>query len=203
MKKAILTLIVLVISTLTLLSQTEVTTKDGKKIILNDDGTWKYAEQVLVTNPIPNNSDCSEFIISQKDKMTGKTNVSSKDVLVVSKDGSKNGFGILILMATKGSIILSIQAVGAGNCIDDDDKMNVLFRDGTRLVLSNDADFNCEANYTQYFGGVFGKKKELILFRTKEVETIRVWTSDGYVEEDFSPEQSNQLMKTIDCLLNN
>ena len=42
MKKPILTLTVLVISTFSLFAQTEATTKDGKKVILNEDGTWKY-----------------------------------------------------------------------------------------------------------------------------------------------------------------
>jgi len=81
--------------------------------------------------------------------------------------------------------------------------MNVLFRDGSRIELINDGKFNCDAKFTQYFGGVFGKKKELEMFRTKEVETIRIWTSKSYVEEDFTSEQSKQLLHTVDCLLNN
>jgi len=68
--------------------------------------------------------------------------------------------------------------------------------------LTNDSDFNCDAKYKQYFGSAFGKKKELEMFKSKEVETVRIWTSDGYVEEDFSPEQSKQLMRTVSCLTN-
>jgi hypothetical protein len=203
MKKKILTLTVLAISTFSLFAQTEATTKDEKKVILNDDGTWKYSEQKIITSQAKDNSNCSKYISTEIDKVTGESSIAAKDMLIVSKDGGKKGFGIFIMKSQRGSIIFSIQAVGAGNCIDDDDKMNVLFRDGTRIALTNDSDFNCDAIYTQYFGGVFGKKKELEMFRTKEVETIRIWTSDGYVEEDFTADQSKEFMKTVDCLLNN
>jgi len=40
------------------------------------------------------------------------------------------------------------------------------------------------------------------MFTTKEIETMRVWTQKGYVEKDFSSDQSKQFMKTVDCLLN-
>jgi hypothetical protein len=98
---------------------------------------------------------------------------------------------------------MSIQAAGAGSCINDDNKMNVLFRDGTRIEVLNSGKFNCEGKFTLYLGGVFGKKKELDLFKSKEVETMRVWTSNGYVEKDFTPEQSKKLMNTMSCLWNN
>ena len=203
MKKTIFTISILVFTVLSTFAQTEATTNDGKKVILNDDGTWKYVETIIEKQEPVNSSDCSNYISTEVDKVTGESIVGAKEMLIVSKDGGKNGFGFYILKTDRGSIIFSIQAVGAGNCIDDDDKMNVLFRDGTRIELVNDADFNCDAKYTQYFGGVFGRKKELEMFRTKEVETIRIWTSDGYVEEDFNSEQSKQLLHTVDCLLNN
>ena len=134
--------------------------------------------------------------------MTGKSSTTSTETLMISDDGGKNGFGFYF-MDLSGTIVFSIQAVGAGSCIDDDNKMLVLFRDGTRLELVNNAKFNCDANFTLYFGGSFGKKKHLEKFRTKEIETMRIWTSKSYVEEDFSPDQSKQFMKTVDCLLNN
>ena len=202
MKKTILTLMLLTISTFSLIAQTEAITKDGKKVILNEDGTWKYVEKEVVINTTNSEYDCNNYISTEVEKMTGESTVAAKEMLIVSKDGGKKGFGFYILKSSRGSIIFSIQAVGAGSCIDDDDKMNVLFRDGTRIALTNDSDFNCDAKYTQYFGSAFGKKKELEMFKTKEVETIRIWTSDGYVEEDFTPEQSKQLMRTVSCLTN-
>lgn len=202
MKKIISTISVLVITAFSVFSQNQATTTDGKKVILNEDGTWKYIEAEKQIKYSENNSDCSVYISTDLDKVTGKSTVAAKDMLIVSKDGGKKGFGIYVLKGSN-SIIFSIQAVGAGNCIDDNNKMNVLFRDGTRLELVNEGKFNCDAKYTQYFGGAFGKRSELELFRTKEVETIRIWTSKSYVEENFTSIQSRELISVVDCLSKN
>lgn len=203
MNKLILTISILLLAVASTFAQTEATTTDGKKVILNSDGTWEYAETKIEKTERTDNSDCSNYISTEVDKVTGSSTVAAKDMLIVSRDGGKNGFGIYVLKSERGSIIFSIQAVGAGNCIDDKNKMNILFRDGTRLELINDGKFNCDAKYTQYFGGVFGKKKELEMFRTKEVETMRIWTSRSYVEENFTSDQSKELMNVVNCLLNN
>src|SRR5690554_1733629 len=199
MKKLIFTISILTLTVFSIFAQTEAITKDGKTVILNDDGTWKYAEPT--TAPTTISLECSDLISTETDKMTGKSTTASKETLIISEDGGKTGFGIFI-MDLSGSLVFSIQAVGAGSCIDDDNKMNVLFRDGTRLELVNNGKFNCDGKFTLYFGGSFGKKKELEIFRTKEVETMRIWTSKSYVEKDFSSDQSKELMKTVDCLLN-
>ncbi len=200
MNKFILSILILTITSFSVFAQTEATTNDGKKVILNEDGTWKYSEVTIAETKL--SLECSDLISTKTDKMTGKSSTSSTETLIISDDGGKNGFGIYF-MDLSGTIVFSIQAVGAGSCIDDDNKMNVLFRDGTRLELINNAKFNCDAKFTLYFGGSFGKKKELEIFRTKEIETMRIWTSKSYVEKDFSSDQSKQFMKTIDCLMNN
>ena len=89
--------------------------------------------------------------------MTGKTSTSAKETLIISDDGGKNGFGIFI-MKESNSIIFSIQAVGAGSCIDDDNKMNVLFRDGTRLHLVNDGKFIVKPNSLNILEVLSGKR---------------------------------------------
>jgi hypothetical protein len=193
--RTVFTLTMLFFTTVTTFGQVEATTKDGKNIILNSDGTWKYNETV---KELKTNFECDDLVANETDKVTGKTARGSKESILVSKDG-KNGFGFYLFEGSN-SIILSATAVGAGGCIDDTNKMNVLFRDGTRLELVNNGKFNCESNFTLYFGGVFGKKKELEQFKTKEIETMRIWTSKSYVEEDFTPENSKAFMKTFECL---
>lgn len=201
MKKLFLTTLIFAISTIQLIAQTEATTNQGKKVILNDDGTWKYKEnEIIKTNENnPSTENCSKYIVTTEDKVTGKTSTASKDMLIVSKNGGKKGFGIFLMKGEK-SVIMSIQAVGAGGCIDDKAKMNILFRDGSRLELSNDGKFNCDAKYTLYFGGYFGKKKELEQLKTKEIETMRIWTSKSYVEENFTNDDSKELMESLTCL---
>lgn len=182
------------------LAQTQATTKDGREVVLNSDGTWKYVE----SNGSSNGSvslECSELVSSKVDKMTGETSVSASEAIIVSDDG-KEGIAIYLLQGNPGGarLIFILKAIGAGNCIDDDDKMNVLFSDGSRLEIENDGDFNCDAEFTVYFGGVFGKKREWTMLKEKRIESMRVWTTKGYVEEDFTEDQGEIVKATINCL---
>lgn len=201
MNKVISTISILLLAVVSTFAQIEATTYDGKKVILYSDGSWKYAETNIDKAESIDNSDCSNYITKEFDKVTGNTTVAAKNMLIVSGEGSKYAFGIYVMKGKRDTIIFVIRAVGAESCIDDNSNMNVLFRDGTRLKLINDGKFNCESRYTQYFGGIFGKKKELEMFRTKEVETMRIWTSKGYVEENFTSDQSKDLMNVVNCLL--
>jgi len=49
MKKMFLTLTLLIISTLSLTAQTEATTKEGKKVVLNEDG-YTTKDCLIVSN---------------------------------------------------------------------------------------------------------------------------------------------------------
>ncbi|PKA82356.1 hypothetical protein ATE92_0484 [Ulvibacter sp. MAR_2010_11] len=204
MKRVLLTIAISFSFSQFLSSQINATTLDGDKVLLNENGTWTYVENDThdATENTELSSDCSSYISTETDKMTGKSSTGANEKLIISEDGGKTGFGILMLNSSSSkSLILSIQAVGAGSCVDDDNKINILFRDGSRLELVNDGKFNCDAKMTLYFGGVFGKKKQLEELAAKEIETMRVWTSKSYVERDFSSAQSKQFMKTISCLI--
>ena len=200
--KKITTILMIVLLTATFaFGQTQkATTENGKKVILNDDGTWKYADTIktVTTNLDPN--DCSNWIKTKEDKVSGESYTSMKEYLIVSKDDGKNGFGISLMLSGKSSIILSVKAAGASGCIDKGSKINILFTDGTRLELASAEDFNCKGNATLYFGDVFGKKKQLAELQTKKIEVMRVWTSESYVEEKFEDEQAEQFKNALNCL---
>ena len=200
MKKLTAYLFILTAYQLSVNAQIKATTEEGKDVILNSDGTWEYVEQTNSSSE-PLSLECADLTTTDTDKMTGKSTTGAKETLIISEDGGKTGFGIYVFKSQK-SLIYSMQAVGAGSCIDDEDKANILFRDGTRIELINDAKFNCDAKFTLYFGGIFGKKRELELLATKEIETMRIWTSDSYVEKDFTSEQSKKLMAITACLNN-
>jgi hypothetical protein len=76
----------------------------------------------------------------------------------------------------------------------------VLFRDGQRLELENDSDFNCNAESTLYFGGVFGKTKQLTQLRSTEIATLRVWTRGEFVQRDLASADSQRLRLGFTCL---
>lgn len=181
-------------------SQIEATTNDGKKVVLHDNGTWEYIESPLKASNEEIELTCENLISTEYDKMTGKTTTAIKESIIVSDDGGKTGFGIYLLKGGKNSYGMLISVVGAGSCIEDDGKADVLFRDGTRQGYLNNGSFNCDQLFSLYFGGIHGKKSEVDKFTSKEVEAMRVWTSKGYVEKNFSEYQSQQLMKAFQCL---
>lgn len=200
MKRNIIILFFAVLTITNIFAQTqEAITSTGKKVILNPDGTWNYVEveKDIILNP----SDCNNWIETVTDKVSGRISTGAKKLLIVSTDDGKTGFGIHMIIMEKGQLILSIQAVGAGSCIDEGDKINLLFTDGSRLELASDGKFNCEGNATVYFGGIFGKKAQLNILKTKKIETMRVWTSDSYVEKDFTEENQNEFFHVINCLI--
>jgi len=200
MKKITMTLLTVLMTMTVAFGQTqEATTADGKKVILNSDGTWKYAEVENDTAKV-NSSDCSNWIATETDKVSGNTSTAAKNTLIVSTDGGKTGFGIFMMQSSKGGLILVIRAVGAGSCIDEGAKINILFTDGSRLELASEGDFNCKGKATVYFGGVFGKKKQLEELKTKKIQTMRVWTSDSYVEKDFTTDNQEEFYNVINCL---
>ncbi len=53
---------------------------------------------------------------------------------------------------------------------------------------------------TVYFGDIFGKKKQLEELKTKKIQTMRVWTSDSYVEKDFTTDNQDEFYNVINCL---
>jgi uncharacterized protein DUF3157 len=175
-------------------AQTEATTNDGQKVVLNDDGTWQFAIEEVTS------FECEDLILVETDKMTATSIISAKKRVNVYNANESNGFGIFVYL-DKREIVFSIKVKGASECIQTDSKILVLFRNGKRMELKNQGDANCNANFFLYFEGSHGQKKELKMFADKEVESFRIWTAKSYVEQDFTPNQSKQFMKTVECLM--
>lgn len=197
MKRTIFTITALVFVVFSIFSQIEATTSTGKKVILNPDNTWTFKD----TEGLDYDCNCNDYISTQEDKVTGTVMVAAKVIVTISADPEK---GCLIIDFMKGgtkTLIISFHAFGASSCVDKENKINILFRDGTKIELSNKSNFNCDNKLSEYLGGLFKKDYELELLRTKEMETIRVWTSKGFVEENLSVSQSKNIKLTIDCLM--
>lgn len=198
--KSPLTLVLLFLTSIVLYGQTEATTKDGKKAILNNDGTWKYVEEKQIKLP-DNLEDCSNWIETTEDRVSGKKTTGSKETLVISEDGGNSGLGIHWFLSGK-TAVLVVAAVGASGCIEAKSKINFLFKDGTRLELITNTEFNCDNRATTYFLGGFGKRSQLEELISKKIETMRVWTSKSNVEQNFDDIQAETFMRTGKCIFN-
>jgi len=175
--------------------QLRATTESGDVVLLKDDGKWEY---LVDDSTSVVEYSCENVMKVTVDKVSGKSFRSMRGRVICSDD-SENG---LSFMMTKGSssLILCIRAFGSGSCIGEDQKVNFLLEGDVRLTLKHDSDFNCKNKFLLYFGGVFGKRKELALFQSKLIKTVRVWTTDGYVEEDLSEDQARKLRKAFECI---
>ncbi len=194
MKRVLVVSVMIVMSTI-VFGQIKATTNDGREVLLDKDNTWSFIEKELVVN---DECDCSKLISTEVDVVTGKSSVGSVQSLIVSKS-DEYGFAIYLVKGGS-SIIVSMQVIGAGNCIDDNDKMNILFTDGTRLEMTNMKDFNCENKFGLYLGKMFRTIKQLDMLSTKKVSIMRVQTSKGYVEMNFTDEEATTLMNSFKCI---
>lgn len=201
MKKRTLIAVLIAFASISVHAQRQkATTESGKKVILNENGTWKYDEEREVADVTKDPSDCNKWIRVEVDKMTGKATIGGKEPIVISDDDGKTAFGIMIL-SIGGLIGIDIKVVGASNCIDEGAKINILFEDDSRLELRSDFNFNCKGIASLYFGDEFGKWKELNEFKAKKISTMRVWTEDGFVEHDFTQENKDNFYNIINCLM--
>lgn len=172
--------------------------EDGTKVLLKADGTWSTISEDRPVLPVPLN--CSQWVEYSVDKVTGESSISAKSKIIVSADKKSKGLGILLLVSERGTLIIHTKVIGAGSCIDQGAKANILFTDGSRLELNNDGKFNCDEEFTIYFGGPFGRLDQLEQLKTKRIETIRFWTENGYVQEDFTADNKEEFYQTINCI---
>lgn len=180
------------------------TTESGKVVLLNSDGTWKYADLVsddsTTADPIDLN-DCSNLINTSEDRVTGITYTSSKNYLVIDNPTDEGGhIAMSFFLGSEKSITWGLDVFGAGQCINEGDKINILFTDGSRMELQNDSDFNCEKRSTVYFGSVWGKQRQLSDLINKKIQIIRVWTDDSFIEKEFDNTDAITFQNTLRCL---
>lgn len=139
-------------------------------------------------------------MVEKQDSASGKSSYAARSVVFVSKD-EKTGLSIYSFLNSSGKVlIISIQALGAGDCVDKGDRVDILFTNGKRLELQNTNDFNCDGSSTLYFGGGLGKHDELGMLASVPIETMRVWTRADYHQEDIPSKQATELLKTWKCL---
>jgi hypothetical protein len=143
---------------------------------------------------------CSKWVETSKSE-NGLETVIAKDILSISDDGGKSGLSIYaFLNSTRKVLILSIQAVGSGTCVDRGDRILIIFDNGSSLSLANMNDFNCDGSSTLYFGGGLGRKDEFNLLVSHKIASMTVWTRDAYMKKNFSEEQAAIFSETLNCL---
>jgi uncharacterized protein YkvS len=193
MKQKILTAGLLLFSALAF-SQTEATTKDGKKVILNSNGTWLYA-------------DCAALL--KTENYSGQTMTSNKESIKISADGGKTGLKISLI---KGSaIILNFGIIEAEvKCIRAEAPMVIEFTDGTKTTVNHMSKLSCEGNFSVYFSSALGNVKQLEMLKTKKIKKVTIEYTDtekGVIVKQndefvFGTAQADAFVNVLQCLSN-
>ncbi len=75
-----------------------------------------------------------------------------------------------------------------------------MFTDGSRISLINNESFNCDGSYSAILGTGYGKYNELEQLKTKKIQTLRVYTINNQLEQNFSEENQIEFNSVINCL---
>jgi len=175
--------------------QIEATTTNDKKVLLFEDGTWKY----MKTNRI-HSIDCMQLTSIAEDTTAGGKYISSSGNVYVSKNGEK-GFRISIKKIFSEEYTGFYFKVIGGGCIGDNPMIEILFRDDTKSNFFADSKNNCENDVYVLLGGKYGREKYLEQIRKKEIKTMRIHTNNSYVQENFTVENSRELINILVCIL--
>lgn len=198
----------------------EATTKSGKKVILYADGTWKYAdetkkpeekkEKVVVEKPKPMKpveskitavpENCEELFETIEERKSGITTVRTKNMMILAADNSDKEIDLLVQKNSKGIITLILRVIGAGDCIGDGNRVQIVFEDGSKTELHHDSYPNCNGEISLSFGGNYGKKKQLEELSSKKIKSIKAWTQKSSLEESLSADNQAAFQKAISCL---
>lgn len=147
-------------------------------------------------------AQCDTSIISlDVDQFTGKANWSSAQNIVLSPDGVE-GMGMYLIMSDdKHKTLIWVTTSTKAGCIDKGDKVELVFKDETRMTLYAENNFNCKGKATCYFGGIFGKKTEMQKLASTPISMIRVHGSTTLHSETFSEETAQYFMTAFSCLV--
>ena len=151
-------------------SQINATTEDGKKVILNEDGSWQYSEKIASEDREEITADY--YVNKIVDDMTDKVYYTPSENLICQVSGSSRGFSIRYSIEGKSdkSIKVSqliVQAVGL-ECIENS-KLLILFEDGSKMNLSSWNKFNCEGN--AYFSLT---PSQIKILSSKKIKKMRI-----------------------------
>ncbi|TRW25721.1 hypothetical protein FMM05_05730 [Flavobacterium zepuense] len=197
--KKILLCAALFVATISAVAQTEATTKDGKKVVLNSNGTWAYAD-----------GDCN-LLTETKTYTGGKTMTSAKEPIKLFDDASAKTGVSLDAIKGSSSLILNFGRIERiAICINKNAPLNLEFTDGTKLVLKHMGELDCKGNFSCFLGEQMNTGKELGVLKSKKIKKVSIEytdTENGAIKKftkdyTLTADQGEKLSKIINCLSN-
>src|SRR5690242_12639971 len=99
---------------------------------------------------------CDKLIQVDVDSAQGLYSVASRENIIVTNGKQDIEFVFLIVDKT---IIVNISLKGSVYCIDETSKVSLKLKDGSDFDLPNGGKFNCDGEFSLFFGGGSGRKR--------------------------------------------
>ena len=146
--------------------------------------------------------DCKKYIDTLSDEISGNKIAHNKDKYgSIFEDGKKVlEYSISVDNRHGEDFLIISYFLETSLCPDKYDAINFLFTDGTRIAMSNNADFNCKSHYTLYFGNLFGQISSLDNFRTKKIKAIRFNSRSSLQDINYAKEDADNFFYSVKCL---
>ncbi|QYJ67773.1 hypothetical protein [Flavobacterium litorale] len=177
-------------------AQIEAKTKNGREVILNNNGTWIYTDSLC------------NFFTNTKTYTNGKEVIYANKAIKVTGEKGKTGLEIMLLKTSQ-SIVMNITILDDDIwCVNKDTKANIVFTDGKTITLQNMGEENCEGNFSCFLSEVMDNKKELKKLTKKMIQSIAISyainnseaTVTNTVKTIFSIGEAYRVKTIVTCL---
>lgn len=170
--------------------------------------TLKELDEGIMKDEIDyNNTDCKYWVVSKKDDITGKTDTKIKSTIVIgTKQLANNKIKIPKLNAEisvrkdNKEIVIRFDVNGLSPCVDEKDKINILFTDDSKMEIVNQAEYNCDGQIVVW---LTAKSKKLLDLKSKKIKKIRATISNQSLDLEFSDNNAVHLNKVLSCISEN
>ncbi|HYG37231.1 MAG TPA: hypothetical protein VD908_01370 [Cytophagales bacterium] len=176
-------------------SQQRATTSDRRVVILNENGTWKFEEEIVEPTTISFTPEgkCDFWVTSKSDKVEGIDYKINRETIFFSNNFKNKNVGIGIVNSN-GKINLKFYL--SKGCLEEKSRIVFLFEDSTRLELTTSNKANCKGN-----ASISLNDKSIINdLITKEINIVRIYTKDGFIEQSPSLKEQGQFSNLLYCI---
>jgi hypothetical protein len=151
------------------------------------------------TNP------CDNYL--KLDSIDGVYSQTSKQDIIIQKNG-KDALSIVVLVMDR-TIIISFTVLGGVYCIDETSKIDFTFSNGIELQMAHAGKFNCDGDFSSFYYGQFGHRKEFAQLANSALTKVKVGlrksvvekNRENFIEVTIPEDKAKILMATLNCLV--
>lgn len=159
----------------------------------------KLLLMLLLATGVAGAQNCDSLLLADVDKMNGKRSWKMHGFIEL---GTKDNGLMTTLARGESATIIWLTFLHGVSCVDEGDKVEVLFTDGSRTTLVTNSTFNCQGKATVYLDRVWGTGSQMKELSQKYIETVRFWGRGAYVQKDFDADNAKLFNETLNCMMN-